>query len=1183
MPTGQEPQGEPSSATNNNYTTAHHPHPHHHHHPHLPPPPPPPTYTSVMKHGGGGPAGEGASSSSSSVSSASSSWSAHGAQHDHAPSSAATLQPPPHTGYGWGDRQQQPAPPHGRSSSPSAVPSGPPHEAPGRSPMLPPPFQNANGQQHRQQQQQATPLPPFSSLPQGSQGPPPHHPQHGHHQSWPAPPSAINGNSGGTEHRRPSSFHPPAYPSQPPPALPPLSSSLGNYTRHPGSDPTRSPPRGFAPYPDRPSLPTGGWLISPLPPPGMVGSSNSSDGGYPSKSASGSPPAVPMPPTLKTEGAGPMHWHPSHPSDQPPSDRYAPPNSHQGPPPHSAYPSQPYPPSSSQSGPSSAPYDYKPYHGVPPGPPHHHGPYPGHGPDPARYGPATAPAALPPASSPFFPAGGPSGAPDRSRSDEDPQRTAPGGPPPSNHASYPPHGGGYPGPAQHGPAHYPPPSQGYPQQDRRAYPAPPNPHPSQPGYPQQQQPAPHRAGSPYPGAAAPPPHADGPRDISFRVPSGIRLAAKVWGTPPPDGLGEEARAAACVLAVHGWLDNANSWDLVAPRLVEMGCYVVCVDLPGHGHSEHRHPQGGYYLWDMTQEGVPVVNVFENPQIDDLLGAADHLRWPRFTLLGHSTGGHISATFAGVFPTRVRALVMIESIGTSIQFTADEPTEMAGFVHRRREFNKGPRRTRLYANFEEAANARTNGFTKVSIEAARRLCERGLEGADGRLRWRTDPRLTLWAFLHCPETTVQAMFRAIAAPVLILAGGASEIFSLESRRWAGRLAAFACLRKATLQGNHHLHLERESVGGVVEVVADFLGFEEGRRAWEAEGVRLGPEMGGRVVSLAEAKGEAAAVPAPPAGGNNSLAAAALCSMATSEGANGGEKGGEDTTPSHAPAATGDTDPVKAETTAVAAPESSSRGASPAPPHPKPESALETLSTIADQVARSSGSPSAYGSPAMDSSQLRWSASASASASPAVAPGRTASGQSAARGGKRDAEGAAGEEDGERVDKRRRMDDGGEGVEAPENAASSPVPPSAAGDAGPASPAVDPRAPGSAGSPASATPQPAPAASTSPRTRAQPLPHSNGSHHPQRPPHHHHLHHALPRASAGAAVQQQLPTSRQTSGKRALLVGLDVGAAQSAAAAVAAIGGVRSRKRPVAVAAAGEGGVVEKPKVQAGPKK
>ena len=57
----------------------------------------------------------------------------------------------------------------------------------------------------------------------------------------------------------------------------------------------------------------------------------------------------------------------------------------------------------------------------------------------------------------------------------------------------------------------------------------------------------------------------------------LRLTARAWG--PTDGVP--------VLALHGWLDNAASFDALAPQLPETR--LVALDLPGHGGSEPRPP------------------------------------------------------------------------------------------------------------------------------------------------------------------------------------------------------------------------------------------------------------------------------------------------------------------------------------------------------------------------------------------------------------------------------------------------------------------------------------------------------------------------------------------------------------------------------------------------------------------
>ena len=57
----------------------------------------------------------------------------------------------------------------------------------------------------------------------------------------------------------------------------------------------------------------------------------------------------------------------------------------------------------------------------------------------------------------------------------------------------------------------------------------------------------------------------------------LTYAAKAWGDPE----GEP------VLALHGWLDNCGTWDLLAPEFEAAGFYFVALDFPGHGTFDMR--------------------------------------------------------------------------------------------------------------------------------------------------------------------------------------------------------------------------------------------------------------------------------------------------------------------------------------------------------------------------------------------------------------------------------------------------------------------------------------------------------------------------------------------------------------------------------------------------------------------
>ena len=121
-----------------------------------------------------------------------------------------------------------------------------------------------------------------------------------------------------------------------------------------------------------------------------------------------------------------------------------------------------------------------------------------------------------------------------------------------------------------------------------------------------------------------------PREHSARI-RGARLAWREWGEP------EEP----AVLALHGWLDNAASFDALAPLL--QGYRVIAPDLPGSGQSDHRGPEGSYNIWD---------------DLPDLVALTRELGLAHYRLLGHSRGAAIATLLSAVEATG-EALACVE--------------------------------------------------------------------------------------------------------------------------------------------------------------------------------------------------------------------------------------------------------------------------------------------------------------------------------------------------------------------------------------------------------------------------------------------------------------------------------------------------------------------------------------------
>ncbi|XP_064224205.1 serine hydrolase-like protein 2 isoform X3 [Aotus nancymaae] len=129
-------------------------------------------------------------------------------------------------------------------------------------------------------------------------------------------------------------------------------------------------------------------------------------------------------------------------------------------------------------------------------------------------------------------------------------------------------------------------------------------------------------------------------ELKLAVPWG-HIAAKAWGS----------LKGSPVLCLHGWLDNANSFDRLIP-LLPQDLYYVAMDFGGHGLSSHYSPGVPYYHQNFVNEIRRVVAA---------------LKWNRFSIMGHSFGGVVAGMFSCTFPEMVDKLILLDSSPLVLDF------------------------------------------------------------------------------------------------------------------------------------------------------------------------------------------------------------------------------------------------------------------------------------------------------------------------------------------------------------------------------------------------------------------------------------------------------------------------------------------------------------------------------------
>ena len=249
-----------------------------------------------------------------------------------------------------------------------------------------------------------------------------------------------------------------------------------------------------------------------------------------------------------------------------------------------------------------------------------------------------------------------------------------------------------------------------------------------------------------------------------------------------------------LLALHGWLDNAASFEPLFPHLASFD--LVALDLPGHGASSHREPGYDYAYVDW---------------LHDALDAMDALGWARAHLLGHSMGATIASTLAAAAPERVARLALVEGLGPlggSADGTATRLREAT--AARRAWVARRSESLRVIPTLAAAVSARLMA-TPMRAEDAERIVRRNLREVDGGFAWRSDPRLRLPSATRLPEAAIRAILAAIEAPTLLIAAAPAPSWFTPAQR-AERAACVSDLRIEIVEGGHHLHMERADVVG-----------------------------------------------------------------------------------------------------------------------------------------------------------------------------------------------------------------------------------------------------------------------------------------------------------------------------------------------------------------------------------
>lgn len=267
-----------------------------------------------------------------------------------------------------------------------------------------------------------------------------------------------------------------------------------------------------------------------------------------------------------------------------------------------------------------------------------------------------------------------------------------------------------------------------------------------------------------------------------------------------------------VLALHGWQDNAGTYDRLIPLLPSC-INILCIDLPGHGKSSHYPIGMNYFIfWD----GIALIRRI-----------VKHFGWQKIRLLGHSLGGALSFMYAASFPDDVAQFISIDLAGPTIR-CHNKNAQMTGpCIDKALMYESLPESKLPCYNYDEMVDLVVDAYAgSIDRDSAKILMKRGMikaEKCNGEEGYHFSRDLRLKVSLMGMFSIEQVLSYAGLIKCHVLNIRAVPGMKFENEEIYGRV--IETMRKNAnvvyneVPGTHHLHLNTPE--RISDIITEFL--------------------------------------------------------------------------------------------------------------------------------------------------------------------------------------------------------------------------------------------------------------------------------------------------------------------------------------------------------------------------
>ena len=289
---------------------------------------------------------------------------------------------------------------------------------------------------------------------------------------------------------------------------------------------------------------------------------------------------------------------------------------------------------------------------------------------------------------------------------------------------------------------------------------------------------------------------------------GLRYHAHVWGdaslvTPqrPP------------LVLMHGWMDVGASYQFIVDALAAaegFDRWIIAPDWRGFGLSDT--PKADTYWFPDYVADLDAL-------LDAMLPSAIH---PSIDLCGHSMGGNVVMSYAGLRPERIRRLINLEGFGMPQTKPEQAPKRLLQWL----DELKTPAVLRSYASVDDVAARLIKNNPLLSADKAAWLAPHWAQPRDdGQWHILGDPahKRVNPVLYQVPE--ILEAWKRITAPVLWAEGDLTDIAKWWGKRYTheefnSRLAVVAQVQRVLLSPCGHM-LHHDQPEALAAHMASFL--------------------------------------------------------------------------------------------------------------------------------------------------------------------------------------------------------------------------------------------------------------------------------------------------------------------------------------------------------------------------